>query len=151
MPLFLLLAVALWSFGRYPGKTTLWEAGLDAARRRKLRVLSARGSGAETQLSFSALTDLLDGVDVSSARGVPQPQRYALEVALLRAEPGRAKPGSRAVAMGLLNVLRGLSSRPLVVAIDDVQWLDRPSADAVGSALATSGTSRVPSGAGRSG
>src|SRR4051812_26668954 len=41
------------------GKTTLWEAGLDAARQHGVRVLAARGSGAEAQLSFAALTDLL--------------------------------------------------------------------------------------------
>jgi len=113
------------------GKTTLWEAGIEAARRRRLRVLSARPSGAEAQLSFSALTDLLEDVDVASARGVPEPQRDALQVALLRAPPGDAKPGSRAVATGLLNVLRSLSARPLVVAIDDAQWLDRASSDGI--------------------
>src|SRR6266576_2176135 len=44
------------------GKTFLWEAGVGAARRRGLRVLAARGSGAETGLSFAALIDLLDRV-----------------------------------------------------------------------------------------
>src|SRR5215216_1251268 len=69
------------------GKTTLWEAGVDVARRRGLRVLSARASGAETQLAFAALTDLLDGVGPDELRGVPAPQLHALDVALLRAEP----------------------------------------------------------------
>ncbi|HST25454.1 MAG TPA: ATP-binding protein, partial [Gaiellaceae bacterium] len=113
------------------GKTTLWDAGVGIARREKVRLLAVRPSGAEAQLSFAALTDLLDGVDVASVPGVPEPQREALDVALLRSRPGDAKPGSRAVALGLLNVLRALTSRPLVVAIDDVQWLDRPSAEAL--------------------
>jgi hypothetical protein len=55
------------------GKTTLWEAGIDAAREQGLRVLSARPSGAEAQLSFSTLIDLCDGIDTSALEGVPAP------------------------------------------------------------------------------
>ena len=77
------------------GKTTLWEAGSAAARGRGLRVLSARASGAEAQLSFAALIDLLDGVGSRGAGGVPAPQLRALEVALLRAEPTDAPPEPR--------------------------------------------------------
>src|SRR5262245_37361449 len=68
------------------GKTTLWEAGIDRARARGLRVLRARPSGAEAELSFAALIDLLDGVDTDELHSLPEPQRRALEVALLRAE-----------------------------------------------------------------
>ena len=68
------------------GKTSLWEAGVEAARGRGLRVLRASGSGAETQLSFAALIDLLDGIDLEAIDGLPPPQRQALEVALYRAE-----------------------------------------------------------------
>ena len=60
------------------GKTTLWAAAADAAAERGLRVLSARPSGAEAQLSFTALIDLCDGVD-TALDGVPAPQRSALE------------------------------------------------------------------------
>ena len=40
------------------GKTTLWEAGIALGRERGWRVLAARPSGAEAQLSFAALIDL---------------------------------------------------------------------------------------------
>ena len=43
------------------GKTTLWEAGIELARDRGLRVLPARPSGAEARLSFAALIDLFEG------------------------------------------------------------------------------------------
>ena len=44
-------------------------------------------------------------------------------------------PDERAVAMGFLGALRALAaSQPLVVAIDDVQWLDPSSAGIVGFA-----------------
>src|SRR6202011_2513613 len=66
------------------GKTTLWDAGIDAARERGLRVLAARPSGAEAKLSFAALIDLCDRVDSDELAAVPAPQRSALEVALLR-------------------------------------------------------------------
>lgn len=117
------------------GKTTLWDAGLDRAREEGLLILSARASGAETRLSFAALSDLLHGLDMEEIPDLPAPQRHALEVALLRAEPAGEPPEPRAIGSGLLNALRALAGRqPLLVAIDDVQWLDPPSADALGFA-----------------
>ena len=114
------------------GKTTLWEAGIEVARERGLRVLSARPSGAEARLSFAALIDLFDTIETGAMAGLPAPQRVALEVALLRAEPTDVPPRQHAIDLGLLNGLRTLAAGgPVLVAIDDVQWLDRPSADAL--------------------
>jgi hypothetical protein len=113
------------------GKTTLWEAGIAVGRKRGWRVLRARPSGADTQLSFAALIDLFDRFDTA---GLPVrgPQLAALEVALLRAEPTGAPPPPQAIALGLLGALRALAGgEGLMVAIDDVQWLDSPSADAL--------------------
>ncbi len=113
------------------GKTTLWEAGVAAARERGLRALCTRASEVEAKLSFGALIDLLDGVD-TEALGLPAPQRQALDVALLRAEPARDPPEAQAIALGFLNALRALAHRgPLIVAVDDVQWLDAPSTSAL--------------------
>ena len=56
----------------------------------------------------------------------------ALQVALSRAQPTGVPPPAHAIALGLLNALRALAARePVLVAVDDVQWLDRPSADAL--------------------
>jgi hypothetical protein len=45
------------------GKTTLWQEAIEcAARYRLLRVCVSRASERETQLSFTALTDLFDGI-----------------------------------------------------------------------------------------
>jgi DNA-binding CsgD family transcriptional regulator len=118
------------------GKTTLWEAAIEAARNRQLRILVARASGAEAQLSFAGLTDLLENVDEDAFAALPAPQRPALDVALLRAAPAGAPPEPRAIALGLLNVLRTLAaSGPLVVAVDDGQWLDPASAEALAFAV----------------
>ncbi|MDA0167011.1 LuxR C-terminal-related transcriptional regulator [Solirubrobacter ginsenosidimutans] len=108
------------------GKTTLWEAGIDGARSRGVRALVARPNGAEAQLSFAALIDLCEGID---AGALPAPQRDALEVALLRRSPAGAPPEPHAIGLGLRAVLS--AHAPLLVAIDDIQWLDAPSAQAL--------------------
>jgi DNA-binding CsgD family transcriptional regulator len=118
------------------GKTTLWQAGIGAARERRLRVLSARASGAEAQLAFAALIDLLDTVDADDLSALPAPQRRALEVALLRAEPKGAPPEPRAISLGFRNALRVLAKDgPVLIGVDDVQWLDPPSLEAVAFAV----------------
>ena len=114
------------------GKTTLWEAGIARARAGGQRVLAARPSDAEAQLSFTGLIDLLDAVPESDLAGLPAPQRGALEVALLRREPAGGAPEPRAIALGVLNALRALAAAgPVLVAIDDLQWLDPPSSEAL--------------------
>jgi DNA-binding CsgD family transcriptional regulator len=118
------------------GKTTLWAAGMDMARRRGWWVLSCRPVQSEAPLSFSALGDLFDAVPETALAGLPGPQRHALEVALLRAEPGPDPPDQRAVAVALLGVIRALAdTAPVLVGVDDASWLDRSSADAVEYAL----------------
>ncbi|HEX5148384.1 MAG TPA: AAA family ATPase [Candidatus Limnocylindrales bacterium] len=110
------------------GKTALWEAGMETAQEQGVRVLFTRSSQGEAQLSFAALNDLLDGIEDEVLRALPAPQRRAVEVALLRDEPGGLPPEPRAIAAGFLQIVRVLASRcPLLVAIDDVQWLDAAS------------------------
>jgi DNA-binding CsgD family transcriptional regulator len=114
------------------GKSTLWEVGVEVAREQGLRVLAARPTDAEATLAFSALIDLFDGIDSEELAAVPAPQRHALDVALLRAAPSGPPRGTHAVAVGVLNALRVVSARaPLLVAVDDVEWLDAPSASAL--------------------
>ena len=114
------------------GKSTLWQAGVGHAGQRGYQVLASRAAQAEARLSYASLTDLLAGVDDRTLSALPESQRDALEAALLQRSPMGSSPDHRAIATGLLNVLHQLSSRaPVVLAVDDFQWLDRPSADAL--------------------
>ena len=118
------------------GKTTLWEKGLELARAGGARVLHTRAGEAETRLSFAGLADLLGTVEPAVIDTLAPPQRYALEVALRRTAPDSGPPEELAVSLGLLGILTSLAgNRPVVVAVDDIQWLDKASADVLAFAI----------------
>ena len=107
------------------GKTVLWNAGLAAASERSYRVLACRPIESETEMAYAALGDLLGDAVGDALAELPAPQRRALEVALLLREPEEEQPAQRAVAVATLAALAALSrERPLLIGIDDVQWLD---------------------------
>ncbi|HEY3127180.1 MAG TPA: BREX system ATP-binding domain-containing protein, partial [Candidatus Limnocylindria bacterium] len=110
------------------GKTALWNAALERAAERGYLVLKAQPVEAETAYSFAAIADLLRPALDEVLKGLPAPQKAALETALLiDAERGRA-PDPHAVSVAALTSLELLArKRPVVVAVDDVQWLDSPS------------------------
>jgi DNA-binding CsgD family transcriptional regulator len=111
------------------GKSALWLDALGQARVRSYRALSSRPTESEAKLSFAALGDLLDGVVDEALDALPTPQRSALEVALLRAEAGASPPDRRTLSSAFHGALMALATAgPLVLAIDDAQWLDLPSA-----------------------
>jgi DNA-binding CsgD family transcriptional regulator len=106
------------------GKTTLWLAAVEAAQDRGFRVLSARAAAAESVLAYTALADLLEEVPASTWADLPEPQRAAVEQVLLRTDTG-SSTDQRAVAAAFLSVVEHLSDHgPLLVAIDDLQWID---------------------------
>jgi DNA-binding CsgD family transcriptional regulator len=118
------------------GKTTLWLVGVEVAREASFRVLSARPAAAERDLAHTGLGDLLDDVLEELLPVLPTPRRSALEVALLLAEAGERAPDARAVGVAVLTGLRALAeSRPVLLAVDDVQWLDPSSAAVMEFAL----------------
>jgi DNA-binding CsgD family transcriptional regulator len=111
------------------GKTTLWRAAVAEARVRSHHVLVCRASEAEAAFSFLGLADLFEEVPADAVEALPDPQRRALDAALLRTD---AVTDRLALARATVGALRALAlERPTVVAIDDVQWLDAPSTDAL--------------------
>lgn len=118
------------------GKTTIWNAAIAEANRNGLLVLAARPNQSEARMSFVGLDDLLTGVADEVLPRLAEPQRRALEVALLRAASPAGGLDARTVARAALEAFRVLArSAPLLVAIDDVQWLDGPTARALEFAL----------------
>ena len=124
------------------GKSTLWRAGVQAAADAGHRLLRSEPSASETDLPFVGLSDLLAGVLPLVAEQIPGPQREALEVALLLRPAGNEPPTAHAVNLAVLAALRGcLAEGPVLVGIDDAQWLDGASLEALAFALR-----RVPGG-----
>jgi DNA-binding CsgD family transcriptional regulator len=120
------------------GKTALWRRAIDAAAKLGWRRLITAPAGAEARLAFAALGDLLDLEIDAILPALPPPQRRALEVALLRREPDALSSAidERMIGVATLSALRALAARdPLLVAIDDLQWVDASSAGALRFAL----------------
>src|SRR3954451_15229651 len=106
------------------GKTALLEHAIRSAS--DLTVLRAKGVESEVELAFAALHQLcapvLDGLD-----RLPGPQRDALAITF--GLEGGPAPDRFLVSLATLNLLSEVArERPLLCAIDDAQWLDRPSA-----------------------
>lgn len=109
------------------GKTTIWHAAVTRAVDAAFRVVSCRPSSAEAQLPYAGLGDLLAHVDDDVTSALPAPQRRALNVALLRADANTDPLEQRAVSVAALHVLVDLARvAPVLLAIDDLQWLDQP-------------------------
>jgi hypothetical protein len=110
------------------GKTTIWLDALALAEPR-FHVLSARPVEFESRLTFTVVRDLLEPVLAEVGPQLPRPQLAALEAALLLAEPEEGPPEPHAIAFAFLSVLRALArTGDVLVAVDDVQWIDPSSA-----------------------
>ncbi|HEX2399757.1 MAG TPA: AAA family ATPase, partial [Mycobacterium sp.] len=114
------------------GKTTLWLATVEQARGRGFHVLVARPAAAEAVLSYASLADLLADVASSVLQTLPEPQRRAIDVVLLRGGIDGMAADRRATGAALLSVLERLADEaPVLLAIDDLQWVDTSSVAAI--------------------
>lgn len=117
------------------GKSTIWRWAVERAREVGYACLEARPAEAEATLAFAALGDLLEPAIAEIGAAIPVPQQRALHVALLLDDAG-GSPNARTIGVALLSALRALAARrPVVIAIDDEQWLDAASAAVLGFAL----------------
>ena len=109
------------------GKSALLEDARDQAG--DMRVLSGAGVESEAQLPFAALHQIVRPV-LEHIESLPQPQAAALKGAL-----GLAAEGSDdrfLVSLAVLSLLaEAAEERPLLCLVDDAQWLDDASADAL--------------------
>ena len=126
------------------GKSTLWLAGVEHARTQGLRVLSSRPAEAERSLAYAGLGDLLENVLDEVLPHLSKPRQRALKVAMLRDEALGDPVDHRAVGVAVRDVLQLLSDdEPVLVAVDDVQWLDPSSSGALAFALRRLAASHV--------
>jgi hypothetical protein len=114
------------------GKSSLLAAA--QASSGGFRALRARGSELETAFSFGVVLQLLDPV-VRTVSEAEQGEVFSGAAGLVRQlfQPGTAPVGPDfdkdfATLYGLYWLLAGLSERsPLLVLVDDLQWVDEPS------------------------
>ena len=112
------------------GKTVLLDHL--AGQARGCRVARAVGVQSEMELAFAGLHQLCAPM-LSRAGRLPVPQRDALRTAFgVAAGP---PPDRFLVGLAVLSLLSGAAGeRPLIGLVDDAQWLDRASAQALGFA-----------------
>ena len=98
-------------------------------------MLSTRATSAESVLAYTSLAALLDELDDAAFAGLPPPQRLAIDRVLLRASADGPVTDQRAVGAAFLSIVQRLAEEsPVVVAIDDLQWIDPPSRLIIASA-----------------
>jgi tetratricopeptide (TPR) repeat protein len=118
------------------GKTRVWTEGVRLAQDAGLLVLRTRPAGADAEFAYSGLGDLLGNSVGDLLAELPRPQRRALAAALLLEDEPGAAVDSHAVGAAALAVIRSLArERPVLIAIDDAQWLDTATRDALAFAL----------------
>lgn len=97
-------------------------------------------------LAYASLADLLSDVDGAIWADLPAPQQKALDAALVRRHEHAGHSDPRAVAAAFVTVLDRLTARSegfVLLAIDDLQWIDVSSTNAVAFAAR-----RLPRGVG---
>jgi DNA-binding CsgD family transcriptional regulator len=118
------------------GKSTLWLAGLAAARERSFRVLTSRPAETERTLPNLVLGDLFGDTPPQLLAALPVPRRHALESALLLGDGPDLPVDPRALGVAIATVLSMLADgQGLLLAIDDDQWMDPSSAATIRFAL----------------
>lgn len=118
------------------GKSSLWRVGLSAAEEARSLVLKSAPTEPESALAYAVLGDLLDPLPSEAMAALSDPLRSALEVALFRAPVSTGVADQLAVSTAVLRLLRQLADdRPVLLAIDDLQWCDSPSLRVLAFAL----------------
>lgn len=109
------------------GKTVLLDLAVRSAT--GFQLLQVRAVESEAHIPFSSLLELLRPA-LGSLERIPRPQAEALESALAL-RPGR--PAERfAVGAATLSVLAAWAERaPVLMIVDDAQWVDPSSAEAL--------------------
>jgi DNA-binding CsgD family transcriptional regulator len=111
------------------GKSALLRYALGRATQAGLTTISARGIESESEIPFAGLADLIRPVS-QAISSIPETQQVVLAGALALGPP---IPGDRfAVCAATLSLLAAAADqKPLLCVVDDIQWLDASSAEAI--------------------
>ena len=111
------------------GKSRLLDDAAELGRQAGWTVLRSRGGRSETELAFAGLHQLVHGV-LERADQIPEAQRSALHTALgLESDD---EPTPLRVSVALLSLLSVVATdNPLLLVVDDCQWVDAASLDAL--------------------
>ena len=111
------------------GKTALLEYAITSASASALTAVRVAGVESEMELAFAGLSQLCAPV-LDRLERVPGPQRDALQTTF--GLSAGAAPDRLLVGLAVLSLLSEVAQeRPLLCVIDDAQWLDRASAQAL--------------------
>ncbi|MDI5967100.1 helix-turn-helix transcriptional regulator [Streptantibioticus silvisoli] len=118
------------------GKSVLLAAVADAWAAGGRTVLRCAPAPEDAALPHLGLIDLLAAVPDAVLDGLPDGCRPALRAALLHGPRPAGGHDALAVRVAFLEVLRRLAlRRPVLVVVDGLQWLDRPTADLLAFAV----------------
>jgi DNA-binding CsgD family transcriptional regulator len=127
------------------GKTAVMDAIGAAATARGERVLRASGAETERWIPYAGLADLVSQVPAGFIGDLPDPQRAAINSVLgvSRADEtgGQLRLTPRLAWLALLE--RCAATGPVLLLIDDAQWLDTESADVIAYAARRVGARAV--------
>jgi hypothetical protein len=109
------------------GKTALLHVGRSLALDREYRVLTTAGVEAESRVPFAGLHQLLGG-ELDLVGALDEPERSALLVCFGLADGPRPQP--LLLAQGTLQLLQLANGQtPVLLVVDDLQWIDPASLD----------------------
>jgi DNA-binding CsgD family transcriptional regulator/tetratricopeptide (TPR) repeat protein len=109
------------------GKSRLLSATARIARERGMSVLTTSGVQSEAHLPFAGLHQLLRPVRGRAAE-LPAVQRAALDAAFGLTD--ELAPEHYRIAMAALDLVSEVATdAPLLLVVEDAQWLDRPTSD----------------------
>ncbi len=123
------------------GKTSLLAHARTLAHENKMLVLETTGVQTEQQIAFAGLGELLaPAIDLIDQ--LPKQQAEALAGSLAIGQP--VVGGQLAVAAATLGVITRLAAKgPLLVVVDDAQWIDQPTESVLAYVARRLGSARV--------
>ncbi len=110
------------------GKSCLLQALTELAQERGYVVAGCQPTRTEMELSYVGLVGLLDALGTDVLEALPPPQARVLRT-ILRLDDGADPVDGLSLGLATVAAVRTVAAdRPVLIAVDDSQWLDPPTA-----------------------